>query len=47
MQIREKIYALVVDLKAGLKMIESDWSINPVIVGSIDTNGEAIGVSTI
>ena len=46
MQIREKIYALIADISAGLKIIELTDPYNPVIVGSIDTNGSAYAVST-
>ena len=44
---REKIYALVADGSAGLKIIEVTDPSNPVLASSIDTNGEARGVSTL
>ena len=36
-----KIYVLVADMSKGLKIIEVTDPYNPVIIGSIDTDGDA------
>ena len=47
LEIRGKIYAYVACYKAGIEIIEVSDSLNPVLVGSINTGGWAKGVSTL
>ena len=46
MKIRQKIYALLADGSAGLKIILLSNPLNPVLVDSIDTDGVVRGAST-
>ena len=46
-EIREKMYAILADGAAGLKIIEVSNPLNPLLVSSINTGGRAMDVSMV